>query len=373
MHGKFLLSLLVLVGIIGISRLDPDDVGNLIRSWNSIGPSIEQATAPPPESIPDSHLLIGVPWIPQEEAYCSPSALMMIGHSLGIEQQLGYFNFLMGFTYSAFYCPSCDYSMPWVFPSPLDGFALAAPYLGLRMRHLGTDSLNVFLDSIRFHLSEGRPVVVNLDGSKLLGRPSIYPHTELLVGYNQLGFSYLETQAAPQQGLRDTISFMGAAELAESVQAYNEHFRYPLGYAFIIFEPAKTREGLSAAWNRAGSGLVGKATGNVLSGSYALEKVASDLETGALDLARIGAFLEELIYTRRHDAEFLLQFGAEHPQLLHAAQLLGGASDMYSLTLDSLAGNCESGVGSPEQLIRIAAQAERSAGEILRQHIENGT
>ena len=373
MHGKFLLALLVLVGIVEISLLDPDGVGNLIRSWNPSGPHIEQAAAPLPGSFPDSHLLAGVPWIPHERAYCSPTALMMIGHSLGIEQELGYFSFLMAFTFNAFYCPDCDFSLPWVFPSPLDGFATAAPHLGLRMRHLGTKRRDVFLDSIRSHLSQGRPVVVNLDGSRLLGRPSVYPHTELLVGYGPLGFSYLETQTAPGQDPQGDICSVSANELADSVLAYTEHFRYPLEYAFIIFEPSEPLEDLSTAWQRAGSGLIGKATGKVISGSYALEAVASDLETGTLDPVQIEAFLEELIYVRRHNAEFLEAFGAEIPKLLDVAQLLREASDLYSLTLQSLAGNCVSSTGNSPQLIRSAAQAERSAGGILRQRIESGT
>ena len=90
-------------------------------------------------------------------------------------------------------------------------------------------------------------------------------------------------------------------------------------------------------------------------------------------LGQIEAFLGELIYTRVHNADFLQAFGAEIPDILDAAQLLRQASDLYSLTLECLAGNCASGSRGANELIRSAAQAERSAGELLRQCVENGT
>jgi len=140
-------------------------------------------------SFPAEHHLDDVPWIATREWYCQSNSLAMIAAQQGIDDPAGHLSFLMGFTYGAFREPGKWDFMPYTDPEA--GFGVAAPYLGLARRYYVTGDPSLYLDAVRYHLAQGYPVRVALNGCMLPEmEPCASAHSEVLVGHNMDGFHY---------------------------------------------------------------------------------------------------------------------------------------------------------------------------------------
>ena len=323
---------------------------------------------------PATHRLDDVPWFATAETYCQSNSLQMIAAQKGIQESRAYFDFLMGFTYGAAEVPGEPGFLP--FTDPESGFVVAASYLGLVRHYTVTDDETLYLDALRYYLSQGYPVRVALDVAVLYDLERPLPHSEVLVGYDETGFTYYETVCMPgfpcepghlppgAEGL-----WVSDQKLLQAVLGQARMFSYPWRYSLSIFEAGPVEDDLGPVWARNGRSLIGGARYGPRQGADAIEGLADTIEKrGArVDLSEVYWGLEAAVYTRRSNATYLRSAFASQPDLGRAADLFDQAAEAYAQALaaseDGIADQAEA--NQVTALLRDAATAEREAGKIL--------
>jgi hypothetical protein len=243
-------------------------------------------------------------------------------------------------------------------------------------RYYVTDDDALYLDALRYYLSQGYPVRVGLDMGVLYSAEEQLPHSEILVGYDEAGFYYYETvctsPASCEPGRRppgDEGLYVPDQRLLDAVLGQATLVSYPWRYSFTIFEPGSLEEDLGPVWTRNGQLLVGGAQYGPRQGADAIEALAARVEERGVktDVAANRLGLEAAAYTRRDNAAYLRETFAGQPDLERAAALFSRAADDYQAVLDSV----RDGIADQSEADRIAAwlrdaaAAEREAGEIF--------
>jgi hypothetical protein len=325
---------------------------------------------------PAEHHLGDIPWIAAELPVCQSTSLQMIAARQGIEQPRPYFDFLMGFTYGATNAPGAGFT-PFG-TDPEVGFAVAAPYLGLARRYYVTDDETLYLNALRFYLSQGYPVRAGLDMGVLYGAGEQMPHSDVLVGYDESGFYYYETvciaPASCEPGRRppgDEGLYVPDERLLGAVLGQARQFSYPWRYSFTIFEEGPQEQDLGPVWMQDGQALVGGAQYGPCQGAAAIEELATSIEErGArFDASDVQFWLEVMATFRQDNATYLRAAFAGERDIERAAELLERASADCQAVTSAL----ERGDGIADQAqadriarwLRDAAAAEREAGEIF--------
>lgn len=313
-----------------------------------------------------------MPWFATEEAYCQSNSLQMIAAQKGIEEPRGYFDFLMGFTYGAGEMFGGTGFFPYT--DPETGFVVAAPYLGLVRRYYVTDDEGLYLNALRYYLSQGYPVRMGLDAAVLYDLREKMIHSEVLVGYNETGFYYYETACKAlasckprppgEEGLRVSDQI-----LLNAVMGQAKIFSYPWRYSLTIFEEGPLEEDVGPIWARNGQALIGGAQYGPRQGADAVEGLAARIEKRGVkvDVSEICFGLEAAVYTRRDNATYLREAFVDEPDIERAADLFDQATDDYEAALIA----ARNGIADQSEADRItarlrdAATAEREAGQIF--------
>ena len=321
---------------------------------------------------PTEHHLDDVPWFATEETYCQSNSLQMIAAWKGIEKPRSYFDFLMGFTYGAIEVPNGIGLLP--FTDPETGFVIAAPYLGLVRRYYVTDDEALYLEALRYHLSQGYPVRVALDAAVLYDLGYQLPHSEVLVGYDETGFYYYETVCMAgfpckpchlppgEQGLR-----VSSEKLVDAVLGQAQIFSYPWRYSFTVFDEGSVEDDLWPIWEHNGQLLISGAQYGPRQGADAIEELAAVIEKRGveIDASEVSFGLQALDFTRRDNAAYLREAFAGQADIERAADLFDEAAGLYAGALAAL----EDGVADQSEAdqmasaLRKAAALEREIGE----------
>jgi len=318
--------------------------------------------------------LHNVPWIATRESYCQANSLAMVAAQYGIGPSAGHCSFLMGFTYGATTVPGRVGVNPFTDPEP--GFAVAAPYLGLVRRYYVTNDEALYLDALRYALSQGYAVRVALDVSVLYDLEGQLPHSELLVGYDETGFSYYETVCLPEfpcepghlppgeEGLWVSDQTLLGAVLAQAMR-----FSYPWRYSLTIFEAGPREVDLGAIWTRNGDLLIGGVRYGPRQGANAIDELAAVIERRGVkvDVSEVTWGLEAAVFTRRENAAYLREVFVGQPDTEHAAALFDRAAEDYEAVMSEISDGIADQKEADQLATRIrdAAMAEREAGEIF--------
>jgi hypothetical protein len=311
---------------------------------------------------PKSCRIKDVPWISYKKGYCQSGALQMIAQKYGVREDIGYFNFLMGFTYGAFY--RADMGMVFFYEDPIPGLRVAGPYAGLKMKILTTDEKSTFLKALRFYISRGQPVIVQLDAGRLWGETAAIPHSELFMGYDESGFEYFET--GKEDRFRTGVKGSGIDNdgLSDAVARISKELMYPWKFLLIVFEKdLKKKDDLREIWLRNGNSLIGKKSGFFSSGSYGIEQFALKLKKTAK--IKGTQTLESAAYTRLDNAKFLQRYFRNDGAIADAAGFLKEAGEKYESALELSGKNDNRKIGEAAELLAGAASLERKAGEIF--------
>lgn len=217
---------------------------------------------------------------------------------------------------------------------------------------------------------------VGLDAAVLYNLESQMPHSEVLVGYDEIGFYYYETVCMPEMGCEpchlppgEQGIWIADQALLDAVLGQAEAFSYPWRYSLTIFEEEPAEDDLGPIWARNGQLLIGGAQYGPRQGADAIEGLAAGIkERGVkVDVSEMRLGLEAAVYTRRDNAAYLREAFAGEPDIKHAADLFDQAAEAYTEALASL----EDGIADQSEADQIAAwlhdaaTAERESGEIL--------
>ena len=314
---------------------------------------------------PVSFRIKGMTRMSYDKQYFQPAALQMVAAKHGIRQDIGYFNFLMGFTYGVFY--RSDMPAPMFTNDPILGFKYAAPYLGLKMRFFTTDDRDVFIKAVKFHVSRNHPVIIELDAGALRGETVFLVHPEVIAGYSERGFEYLETDSKSRPGTGTGVLTTSSDSIVAAVLSQSKAFMSPRRFSIIIFEPAgEKKTDLREVFKQNGESLIGKKYGVVSvmgTGSFALQQFSAALKkkggAGGLSL------IEPAPYTRADNASFLLEYFPGDEDIKKAAADLKEAGLKHGKVLKLLKAADKAKAEEASGLVSEAAAHEKSAGEIF--------
>jgi hypothetical protein len=278
------------------------------------------------EKFPLEYQIKDIPWISYKKWYCMSALLQMIAYKHGIiKEEIGYYNFLMGWTYGASFIRRYNEFGPYA--SALKGFEVAAPYLSLKMRYLVTDNPDIFLKALKFYISREYPVAVTLNAAVLRDGLGRFDHGELLVGYDLSGFYYYETGRVDRfveggKGIK-----VDNQTLFDAVEDYNQKY-FPWKFALIIFEEEKDKEkDIGKIWIRNGKSLIGGKNRISSSGSLAIREFSDNFTKALLHTEE--EFIEATYYTRSDNAEFLKRCFPVDKDIEQVSDLLKKAGEYY--------------------------------------------
>jgi hypothetical protein len=329
---------------------------------------IEPMGTPPPAQA----AVPGVPWIAHPRAYCQSTSLQMIAEwRSGSARPLGFYNWLMGFTYGAGHLRGSLLFLPY--GDPEAGLRFAAPSLGLCHRYLVSDDALAYVQAAKSALAEGVPIRIMVDSATLKGRSDYFsPHSIVVVGYRRDVAEVYETRTEEKRehGARgDELPWELLLSAARRVSAV---YRYPWTYQFTRFEPCEPipLDGRAVCGRNAAS-LLGAEGPFAVTGALAASSLARALQERGADASSafgdLKVFFEYGAYTRADNATYLDDEHGDRPPLREAAQLLRSAARGYETMVEAIEANQDRArdvlVGELERL----AGLERSAGLCLAQ------
>jgi hypothetical protein len=342
------------------------------------------------EPIPADFNLKDVPWYCYENNNCQAVSLQMIAEKYGISKPVDFFSFLVGNTYGAMYTKGAGTFFPGSDPEP--GYIVASRHLGLSRKYLYSDDSGLFLQSLRYYLSQGLPVRIAWNSmpavkyaieSGYFTRPpdwkepsknAFSPHSVVFVGYDSASFYYYETIANKEfvmhgeKGIR-----IPEQTVLEAVSSLSSRYKLPWKYMFTVLVKETLSTSLKVIWERNGTEMIGNQYGPTCTGSLALEAFAGGIKREGLKmndpvkksaLQRIAGTLAEERFT---NATYLKQTFGSMIEIQNAARLLVDSYNNYEEITKLLepADLTKNSIDQICKLFNYSAECERKAGQIF--------
>lgn len=312
---------------------------------------------------PEKHIIQDIKVVASDKQYQEAAALKMISATVHPKENFSIenINFLMGYTYgTSFNCIDKNF-IPFL--EPIEGARLAAPFMGINMHYYSTHSVKIFLNAIKYYISNGKSVLVQLDIMSFYNKKGFYPHSELLVGYDKKGFFYNETMGKSN----DIRKYVKVEKLVASVYKLNSKFKKPWKYGFSIFTAVEKNEEINEVMRRNSNKLIGEKQKNTASGSKAIAEFAKHIkETKKLDNVWV---IEALEYSRKDNAKFF----EERLNLIEASKLFKLASENYNKILEIIKLNInENRINEISEILLESSELEEKIGRMLQNNYNKG-
>ncbi|MHC1627231.1 MAG: cysteine peptidase family C39 domain-containing protein [Candidatus Nezhaarchaeales archaeon] len=318
-------------------------------------------------SYPQSTHVTGIPWISHSEPYCASTCLQMISHMYGINKSIGYFNFIMGFTYGAWLM---EFDGAYFIPgsNPFIGYINASKVLGFKYHLLVTNDEDLFLDACCYYVSQGNPVILPVDMSVLYGFEGFAPHFELMVGYNADYFYIYEPVEAKSRFSYGELGIAFPKDLiAKAVSDFSKGLGLPWKYALIYFtKSGEPTENLKDVLIWVGQLQVGGIYYSGAMGSKAIEKLANLTSAGKIDMETYNWSMAMAYISRLDNSIFLRNYFHNNSLILEAAHELEEAAMLYHQILELTQGGLT--LSERTQVVNLLLQAtqhEARAGQLL--------
>ncbi|WP_010240791.1 hypothetical protein [Clostridium arbusti] len=292
---------------------------------------------------PEKIIIEGLEGVSSEKQYQEAAALKMINDKIHPKESISIdtINFLMGYTYGVSFNSIKKNFIP--FSEPIEGTRISAPFMGLHMDYRTTYSPNAFIGTMKEYISQGYPVMVQLDMSTLLGTEGFYANSELLVGYDRAGFYYYETMGRDNKEKK----YVSKQKLIDATNKLNSKFRKPWRYGFCIFTTREKNKSINKILNRNSQSLIGEKSKSTSSGIHAIEEFAKSIQEEKIFNSQW--ILETLAYTRQDNAKFLEDFFKDNSEIIEAAKLFRLASENYNKAFEIIKDN-----SSEENIIKVS-------------------
>ncbi|URZ04982.1 cysteine peptidase family C39 domain-containing protein [Clostridium felsineum] len=309
---------------------------------------------------PEQFMINGITNVSNDKQYQESSALKMISDVVYPEEKLSieHINFLMGYTYGTSFNLVNKNFIP--FSEPIEGLRISAPFIGLKMDYYTTYSVKLFVDAVKYYISKGYPVLVQLDMCSFLNKAGFYPHSELFVGYDKKGFFYYETIGKQNEEKK----YIKMEKLITATNRLNKKFKKPWKYGFCVFTVVEKNKHINDLIKRNGNSLIGEKKNKTATGAQAIGEFAEYIkETKTFNNEWI---LETLKYSRSDNAKFLEQFFENNSNLKKASELFKEASENYNKSLKIMKkGRNEENINEVSRLLFENSQLEEQIGKLL--------
>jgi hypothetical protein len=322
--------------------------------------------------LPARHLVPSIPWIAHQKAYCQSTSLQMIAEwRSGRPRKLGFFNWLMGFTYGAGHLKGSYIFLPY--DDPEAGLRFAAAFLGLDHQYLVGDDQDAYIKAMKATLVADRPVRIMVDSATMKGRRDYFsPHSVVVAGYDEDQALVYETRMEDRRAEGTSGQPLPWTQLAAAAQRVSEVYRYPWVFQFTRFDPCEARApDLPVVCTRNGQSLMGMDAPHVATGAAAIRSIARQIagEDGPVPSAwqDLKLFLEYGAYTRTDNSGYLRDELSESEELAQVASWLSEAGQCYARMVTVLdTPEAKGGVGQDPSPVTRARIAEQLGKELAR-------
>lgn len=309
---------------------------------------------------PEKYIMDGFVSVSSEKQYQEAAAIKMINDKINTDQNISVdnINFLMGYSYGASFNRVNKSFVPLL--EPTECAKICAPFLGLNMDYRTTSSSKVFVDTIKYYISQGQPVLVQLDMATLLGKNSFYSISELIVGYNKNEFYYYETFGTNNEKKK----YVSIKTLVAATNNLNTKFKKPWKYGFSVFKASEKNQQIKDVIKINGKNLIGQATDRTASGSLAIAELAKHIkETKTFSYEWP---LEVLAYSRSDNGKFFEEYFKDDTYLKEAVNLFKVVSEKYNEALKIIKVEInEANINEVSRILFENSQLEEEIGRIL--------
>lgn len=324
------------------------------------------------KKLPEKYTIKNFRHISYKNAYCNSASLEMYYESKTNDNKaIEYYNFLTGFSYGVYYAGSVYSFIPYT--DPEIGLDFASPYLGLKKNYYTTNDSIEFLQNLKELISADMPVRVAVNSAilRLKNSKQFWPHSIILIGYDDAGFSFYETGGEAKDTISTVGEVVGQAKLIKAVSDMGRRFGYPWKYNFTTFTDAKIIESKQEIWRRNGESLIGRKIpmAPLWEGSSAIVAIAKKIMKDGLDKKEQKSLLiwiKTAEYMRKDNARFLRKT-YDYKQINQCANELEQAGKKYGevVTILSLAKLSNDDFNKIGELLMSSSNLEKKAGELM--------
>ena len=326
--------------------------------------------------VPETYFIRNFPHISFGNAYCNSTCIMMVDRVInGSTESVHYYNWLTGFTYGASYFGTVYSFGPYTDIELGNDFA--SPFLNLQRNYYVCDDSTEFINNLKELISDNEAVRVALN-SAIYGsqdKRKFWPHSVMLVGYDENNFIYYETGRIDRDTINSQGEIMKASTLIEAEYDFAKRFGLPWKYNFTTFTKVeKVESSEKYVWERNGEQLIGRSIPftSIGTGSEAILGLAESIRDDGIDLKQQGylkTWIKTAEYTRADNANFLKSF-SNSDKIILAAEYLEDSGENYNKIIQLL-----NKVNINEQmsneignLLENSSKLEKSAGELMMEY-----
>ena len=318
-------------------------------------------------SVPKEYQILDAPCISYEKGYCHSTSLQMVSARFGVTKNIHYYNWIMGFTYSAFFNNYAGITSFWPINDPELGLEQGCPHVGLKRTYYTSSDKNIYIKAIKSYISKAYPVRVAVNSATLYKRDGFYGHSIILIGYNKDSVHYYETGGQNRNLLNYTGEKTDWNTLMKSVESISVYFNYPWKYSLNIFEQISSKEDIKDILRYNGKSLQGNKYGPVSTGSKAIKALAiyiSKHEISERGWEHLKLVTDIGRYSRIDNADFInLHFPANNNMQVAALELRRSGENFEEIL--SLLKNKENNKAIIIELLISSSNLENEAGKIL--------
>jgi len=284
---------------------------------------------------PKSYRIKNFHHISYSNAYCSSASIEMYNESFNNENKsIHYYNWLMGFSYGAFYRGNIYTFIPYTDPEP--GMDFASPYLGLTRNYYTCNDSVEYITHLKELISNDKPVRVAINAAIIHSedKKQFLPHSIILIGYDKENFVFYETGHIDRDTINSTGELVNKTILLEAVFDMGKRFDYPWKYNFTTFRKAEKIKNEKQIWERNGKLMVGRKIPMtpIWEGSEAIAALSLTIkEKGITNHQKyvLKMWIETAEYTRKDNSTFI-QRNFNSKKLLESAEYLYKSSNNYN-------------------------------------------
>lgn len=317
---------------------------------------------------PKKHFIEGITCFSYDNPYCQSASLQMFNSLNSDSLSIHYYNWVMGFTYGGYFHNYVGIRSFLPSNDPEIGLIQAEEYIGYKKKYYITNSEEQYKLAIKQNLSENKPLRIALNSATMVDEADFYPHSILLVGYNEDNIIYYET-GGENRTLKNyegkTIKWQ---QFLKSVISISEGFNYPWKYQLTEFDKVAFVEQLkihtdTSLFETNGFWLKGDNFGPVAIGAKAIESLASYIAKNGIKEYEMDYLKKTLMMGERNrndNAMFLKK--TSNKKLLELASYMAKSSKLFTEALNSLEKNDNKTLS---KVLLILYENETSAGQLL--------
>lgn len=272
----------------------------------------------------------------------------------------------MGFTYGAYFHNYVGIKSFLPATDPEIGLIQAEEYIGYRKKYYTTNDEELYQLTIKQRLSKNKPLRIAINSASMIDEDGFYPHSILLVGYDNDNIIYYETGGENRVLKNHEGEKLNWEKFLKSVVSISEGFNYPWKYQLTEFDKGAFTGSLKTYTDSSllevnGYSLKGNNYEPVAIGAKAFESLANYITKNGLHEYE-SDYLKETLSMGKNNRYDNAMFLKKNKTLLELSEYMNKSSELFKEALNSLDKN---DYNELSKVLLSLYENEASAGQLL--------